>query len=215
MTDIQTNTPPPVPTRYDNADDVWPYLEWYMNRIMSNAGTNLDTRTYMSIYGVLHDFGGACLSSRGGKGTSDRTQMERLYRYLEQYTKTHVAVVFATISPLINDSLLDVYLAEWTRFRSASRYIDHLFESVNRHWVKRERDEGRKDLREVHDLFLDSWKGAMSDSTRAAIMEITLRLVEQQKLTKSIERSKANGILESFIVLELEEAEQIQRALTG
>lgn len=42
------------------------------------------------------------------------------------------------------------YSREWTRYTTGAKYINQLFMYLNRHWVKRERDEGRKNVYQVY-----------------------------------------------------------------
>ena len=45
---------------------------------------------------------------------------------------------------LVDEELLRYYAKEWTRYTTGANYIHRLFAYLNRHWVKREKDEGRK-----------------------------------------------------------------------
>lgn len=49
-----------------------------------------------------------------------------------------------------DEELLRYYATEWDRFTTGSNYINRLFTYLNRHWVKRERDEGRKNVYPVY-----------------------------------------------------------------
>ena len=47
---------------------------------------------------------------------------------------------------LQDEALLQYYITEWDRYTTGANYLNRLFTYLNRHWVKRERDEGRKDV---------------------------------------------------------------------
>ena len=51
---------------------------------------------------------------------------------------------------LQNEPLLRYYAQEWDRYTTGANYINRLFTYLNRHWVKRERDEGRKGVYPVY-----------------------------------------------------------------
>ena len=51
---------------------------------------------------------------------------------------------------LQDEALLRYYAAEWSRYTTGANYINRLFTYLNRHWVKRERDEGRKAVYPVY-----------------------------------------------------------------
>jgi hypothetical protein len=65
-----------------------------------------------------------------------------LYNNLQQYLKRHLMLVKEKGSGLIDDPLLHYYVQEWQRYNIASTYIHHVFRYLNRHWVRREIDEG-------------------------------------------------------------------------
>jgi cullin 1 len=45
--------------------------------------------------------------------------------------------------PLQNELLLKYYAGEWDRYTTGVNYVNRLFNYLNRHWVKRERNEGQ------------------------------------------------------------------------
>ena len=51
---------------------------------------------------------------------------------------------------LQDEALLQYYAREWDRYTTGANYINRLFTYLNRHWVKRERDEGRKGVYPVY-----------------------------------------------------------------
>ena len=51
---------------------------------------------------------------------------------------------------LQDEALLKYYAEEWDRYTTGANYINRLFTYLNRHWVKRERDEGRKGVYPVY-----------------------------------------------------------------
>ena len=51
---------------------------------------------------------------------------------------------------LQDEALLKYYAEEWDRYTTGANYINRLFTYLNRYWVKRERDEGRKGVYPVY-----------------------------------------------------------------
>lgn len=54
------------------------------------------------------------------------------------------------MDPLTDEALLRYYAQEWDRYTTGANYINRLFTYLNRHWVKREKDEGRKGVYPVY-----------------------------------------------------------------
>ena len=52
--------------------------------------------------------------------------------------------------PLHDLALLQYYAKEWDRYTTGANYVNRLFTYLNRHWVKREKDEGRKGVYGVY-----------------------------------------------------------------
>jgi len=58
---------------------------------------------------------------------------------------------------LQGEALLRYYATEWDRYTKAANYINRLFTYLNRGWVKRERDEGRKSIYPVYTVCLSPY----------------------------------------------------------
>ncbi len=46
--------------------------------------------------------------------------------------------------------LLKSYAKQWDQYTTGAGYINKLFNYLNKHWVKREKDEGRKEVYTVY-----------------------------------------------------------------
>lgn len=53
-------------------------------------------------------------------------------------------------STLSDVDLLRYYASEWDRYTTGANYLNRLFTYLNRYWVKRERDEGKKGVFQVY-----------------------------------------------------------------
>jgi len=51
---------------------------------------------------------------------------------------------------MVDEALLRYYAQEWDRYTTGANYVNRLFTYLNRHWVKREKDEGRKNVYQVY-----------------------------------------------------------------
>ena len=65
---------------------------------------------------------------------------------------------------LQNELLLKYYAAEWDRYTTGANYINRLFAYLNRHWVKRERDEGRKGVYPIYTVRASSEHLSLPDT---------------------------------------------------
>jgi cullin 1 len=73
------------------------------------------------------------------------------------YTLYFESISFAQESENLSDlALLQFYTKEWKRYTTGANYVNRLFAYLNRHWVKREKDEGRKGIYTVYTVSLKS-----------------------------------------------------------
>lgn len=63
--------------------------------------------------------------------------------------------------------LLKYYAKQWERYTNGATYVNKLFNYLNKHWVKREKDEGRKEVYAVYTVRL-------SCDVRAHCQQLTL-----------------------------------------
>jgi cullin 1 len=196
----------------------WNYLEWGVERIMVNLSAGLDLKTYMTLYTSIHNF---CTAQKavGVQTNLNSTQRgahllgEDLYRRLNDYLREHLKGVHEEMVKHVDEALLTFYIKEWKRYTTAGTYNNHLFRYLNRHWVKREMDEGKKDIYDIYTLHLVRWKDDMFGSTQNAVMDAVLRLVEKQRNGETIEQSKIKSVVDSFVSLGIDEQDSTKTTL--
>lgn len=131
---------------------------------------------------------------------------EDLYHHLINYLDTHLRGVYNGSKGLTDETLLTYYIREWKRYTTAAQFINHLFKYLNRHWVKREMDEGKKNVYDIYTLHLVRWKEEMFTHTQQHVMQAVLRLAERQRNGETIEHSQIKAVVDSFgmVVLTME-----------
>jgi cullin 1 len=130
---------------------------------------------------------------------------EELYKLLGEYLSRHLRVVLNESKGHAEEALLGFYIREWTRFTTAAKYVNHLFSYLNRHWVKREIDEGKKNVYDVYTLHLVKWKDDFFENVHEKVMDAVLSLIEKQRNGETIEQSQIKSIVDSFVSLGLDE----------
>ena len=132
---------------------------------------------------------------------------------------------------LQDEALLRYYAQEWDRYTAGANDVNRLFNYLNRHWVKRERDEGRKGVYPVYtvrrpiveyclsyvlpliravQLALVQWKinfflHVQNESAKLA--GAILRLIERQRDGETIDQDLVKKVVDSFISLGLDESD--------
>lgn len=118
--------------------------------------------------------------------------------HLIAYLKTHLSAVHDKSKVHVDEALLTCYIREWSRYTTAATYNHHLFRYLNRHWVKREMEEGKKNVYDIYTLHLVKWKEHMFDQTNKSVMASVLKLMEKQRNGETVEYSQIKAIVECF-----------------
>ncbi|KAL3955491.1 hypothetical protein ACCO45_011054 [Purpureocillium lilacinum] len=214
---------PPVPNRED-IGATWNYLQAGITRIMNDLEQGIDMQMYMGVYTAVHNFctsqkavglsGPAMHSNHRGGGHSPtgtiqvpitdipRVQIahllgEELYNNLISYLQAH-------LKTLVEDG---------TATRRLRNTYTTSSDISNRHWVKREIDEGKKNIYDVYTLHLVQWRKVLFEQVSAKVMDAVLKLVEKQRNGETIEHSQIKQVVDSFVSLGLDEADPSKSTL--
>lgn len=212
-------TMPQVPNREDPVN-TWKYLEKGVEKIMAELADGIDMITYMGVYTAVHNF---CTSQKattpagagpiGGAHRGAHLLGEDLYHNLKGYLQRYLQGLAEQSRDYLDESLLTFYIREWDRYTTAAKYINHLFRYLNRHWVKREMDEGKKGIFDVYTLHLVEWRDHFFHQVHAKVMDSVLKMVEKQRHGETIEHSQIKAIVNSFVSLGLDESDATKSTL--
>ena len=153
-----------------------------------------------------------CLRPRANKAIANLLG-EDLYRNLKEYLRDHLETLLKQSDDFSDEVLLAFYIKEWDRYTTAAKYTNHLFRYLNRHWVKREIDEGKKDVYDVYTLHLVIWKEEFFMRTHSRVMNAVLKMIEKQRNGEIIEQSQIKSIVDSFVSLGLDESDTTKSTL--
>ncbi|GAA5868774.1 hypothetical protein JCM8547_005374 [Rhodosporidiobolus lusitaniae] len=207
------------PTRGANLTATWNFLQEGVDHIMTRLSEGMSYTKYMNLYTVSYNY---CTSSRmnsgginetlgvGSGGRSGANLMGAdLYKHLSSYFISHLKSVRSHAEDLSDEPLLRYYTKEWDRYTTGAGYVNRLFTYLNRHWVKREKDEGRKNVYVVYILALVSWKDHFYNHVQAKgkLTHAVLKLIEKQRNGETIETDLVKKVIDSFVALGLDEAD--------
>ncbi|KAJ5752866.1 Cullin-1 [Penicillium odoratum] len=193
----------------DDLEETWSFLESGINNVMHKLDEGVDMKHYMALYTAVHNFctsQKAVASNQGLQAHRGAHLLgEELYKLLGEYLSRHLSEVHDKSLAHSDEALLAFYIREWTRYTTAAKYVNHLFSYLNRHWVKREIDEGKKNVYDVYTLHLVKWKDDFFENLHAKVMDAVLNLIEKQRNGETIEQSQIKNIVDSFVSLGLDE----------
>ncbi|KAF9527571.1 Cullin [Crepidotus variabilis] len=207
--------PFPMPSSSADLPTTWNYLEEGVDHIMTKLQTGVSYSKYMSLYTVAYNY---CTASKmhghdsvGLAGRSGANLMgSDLYNNLIRYFVTHLKGLREETDTLQDEALLRYYAGEWSRYTTGANYINRLFTYLNRHWVKRERDEGRKGVYPVYTLALVQWKNNLFipiQQKQTKLAGAILRLIEDQRNGDVIDQGLVKKVVDSFVSLGLDDTD--------
>ncbi|KAK9338533.1 Cullin [Lipomyces starkeyi] len=201
---------PPSDSAADSLTSTWAIVEVGIDKVLAkNLEEGLTPALYMKIYTAIYQF---CTAARpttqvGHPATSRGAQLlgAELYNKLIEYLEKHLENIKLEAGQFVDEGLIKYYIRSWNRYTTGARYLNHIFEYLNRHWVKRERDEGRRTVYDVNTLCLVKWRSVFFDSIQSNLMTAVLKLIEKQRNGESIENTDIKNVVGSFVNLGLDE----------
>ncbi|OAG07808.1 Cullin-domain-containing protein [Paraphaeosphaeria sporulosa] len=158
----------PAQSSKTDIETTWQTIEAGLRQILRHPSENLelDIKRYMCLYTAIHNFctvrNAGSIETEQGKAGRKRGEAyllgKELYDRLKQSLIEHVQGIQDEARRLPNERLLGFYTEKWDRYTTAAKYNNHLFKYLNRTWVKREIQEGKKDIHDVYMLHLVVWK---------------------------------------------------------
>ncbi|OJA08798.1 hypothetical protein AZE42_01280 [Rhizopogon vesiculosus] len=216
-----TNLLPPMPPANADLATTWAFLEEGVHHIMTGLHTSISYYDYNSLYTVAYNY---CTSSRipnttGGarRRTGANLLGSELYDKLIRYIIVHLKHLRDRSDDLQDEALLQYYAAEWDRYMTGANYLNRVFAFLNSHWVKRERDEGRKGVYPVYTLALVQWKVHFFlyiQSKHAKLTSAILRSIECERNGETIGQDLVKKVVDSFVSLGLDEDNVNKRSIT-
>ncbi|KAF5322714.1 hypothetical protein D9619_000259 [Psilocybe cf. subviscida] len=207
-----------MPPKQAELAETWTYLEGGVDHIMNHLEQGLSFTGYTSLYTTVYNY---CTSTKmHGRLDSNRSGANLvgsdLYNKLSEYFVAHFTSMIEKANGLTDVDLLRYYAAEWDRYTTGANYLNRLFTYLNRYWVKRERDEGKKNVFQVYTLALSQWKEHFFlkiQSEDSKLTNATLRLIAAQRNGETIDQGLVKKVVDSFVSLGLDSADPNKECL--
>ncbi|KAG8991940.1 hypothetical protein FRB94_012144, partial [Tulasnella sp. JGI-2019a] len=207
-----------MPPTGSDLQTTWKFLEEGVDHIMTRLNEGVSPSKYMNLYTVEYNYctsskmhGSHTLESGAMQGRTGANLMgSDLYNHLIKYFVTHLKGLRDASDALQDEALLRYYAKEWDRYTTGANYVNRLFTYLNRHWVKREKDEGRKGVYNVYTLALVQWKQNFFihiQNKDHKLANAVLRLIESQRNGETIDVTLVKKVVDSFVSLGLDESD--------
>ncbi|KAI6181518.1 CULLIN-2 domain-containing protein [Aphelenchoides besseyi] len=121
-----------------------------------------------------------------------------LYSRLRKFISAHVA---SQLVELHGEDLLEKYKEVWTRFQFSSTVANGIFAYLNRHWIKREIDEGKPEVYEIYNLAILVWNQVLFNELKSNITNALIQLIQQERNAQKISTNLIFCVIASYMEL--------------
>jgi cullin 1 len=202
----------------ENLVNTWAELGKGLDKIYANVDP-VSTKQYMELYSHVYNF---CTKShldevtplnRGRRSgnmsvaTPSGAEFvgEDLYKKLVTFLEDYVNHLREGCQSYRGTELLEHYNKVWESFRFISTAVNGIFSYLNRHWIKRELDEGKTGIYEVYNLAVRCWQEKLFVHVADAVTNAVLELILNERNGESIPTSLVSGVLNSYLEMGINE----------